>query len=831
MGEDSTTCADPSAFCLISCNVGCVQNGCELRNIAQNHELRFQFSEVVDPATVDFTTIVLKTSLGETPVGEFVAEGSMVTFLPGVRTVGATTFFGFQPNQEYILTLPGGPDAGLAVRSLNGRPLQSQFSCTLTASEGVLDIDGQPPTGELVTPANGMIVDPDAEFVVRFSELVDHSPFLNEPDGPGAPVRFSVVSSVDGTCQFGTDAQPVFGSVRLDDDIIGRFTSMTFTPDGVLPRGSCVVVELTPIVTDVAGTAAEPRQWVVRTDPAVEEGFIEETFDTPTMLDGARSGGVWGGGVASFLRLGGDGRHGDFLHTLGERDGATDEWVFDTDEPWVGDSSAYLRADEADGEYHFTRFIVPSGVTVRFTGSHAPIIHVRGECSIRGNVVCSGRDVQQYLDLRNQTSNQVGQSGGQPGPGGGFGGGGGTQCDGFGADPDFDGQNGSSVIVRAGHGYAGFAADTAGQGSTIEPSDGQSSSVMNQPGTVGASNVANGGGGGGFVTPGGEGFVVEVGQVTGWPFIAQIPVELAAGGAALPMLPPLAASSLDNFLVGGSGGGGGASHPFLGPSFLAGAAGAGGGGAIALRVGGDFTFWPSASIEARGGSAFRLTEDDVENNGYACPGGGGAGGSVLIQVLDESSASLRGTIDVRGGSGGAFISTDDGIRGHVEGGDGGDGFVRVETPSGVDSSSWEIAAFPAAIPESGGVLTDEDARGGFMSKYYSTGLAAPPRFKRYEVHAILDGIPVIYSDDPVLGVAATTGEAVEFFVQGIAFDPSTGVPVAGAEPTAWFGRVKSSTTEGAFADVARTGFRFQVVANHEFANTIEIDRVSVVFDF
>ena len=64
-------------------------------DIAQNEILILQFSDEVDPATVNPSTIRLRTASGELPVGEFFVNGNQVEFVPTLSISGGQTFFGF----------------------------------------------------------------------------------------------------------------------------------------------------------------------------------------------------------------------------------------------------------------------------------------------------------------------------------------------------------------------------------------------------------------------------------------------------------------------------------------------------------------------------------------------------------------------------------------------------------------------------------------------------------------------------------------------------------------------------------------------------------------
>ncbi|MCA8941432.1 MAG: hypothetical protein KDB80_02630, partial [Planctomycetes bacterium] len=150
-------------------------------------------------------------------------------------------------------------------------------------------------------------------------------------------------------------------------------------------------------------------------------GSVIEEFDDASHLDAQRSAGEWENGFGAFLAVGGDGRHGDFDHTLGQLvDG---EWVFHTDGVFPADPTSRAPTSAPDGVLHFTTFVVPDGVRVRFDGPNPLRLHVQGECRIDGELIFSGYDQPQFVDADAPgTFDRVGQAGSAGGPGGGPGG-------------------------------------------------------------------------------------------------------------------------------------------------------------------------------------------------------------------------------------------------------------------------------------------------------------------------------------------------------------------------------------------------------------------------
>src|SRR5262245_42742012 len=91
--DDGTgTIGGSQAFCVVSCNLGCGQVGCSITEIAQNQPITFVFNKPVDPASVNFTSIQIKTDTGEEPVGTFLVNDRSVTFAPDIQVVGNSSF-------------------------------------------------------------------------------------------------------------------------------------------------------------------------------------------------------------------------------------------------------------------------------------------------------------------------------------------------------------------------------------------------------------------------------------------------------------------------------------------------------------------------------------------------------------------------------------------------------------------------------------------------------------------------------------------------------------------------------------------------------------------
>ncbi len=850
---------DAKALCLNNCSLGCSSTGCLRTDIAQNENLVLYFSRDVDPASVTTSTIQLRTASGELPVGEFFVNGSRVEFVPTLLVSGGQTFFGFKPGETYTMTLPGGPTNPVTVRSTSGEPFKETLTCTLVANQGIVDHNGVPPSAVLVSPTSGQLGGAPLSTIIQleFNEMVDATPFLAATGGNG-PVTFSVrrTRSVGGgsarECDTGSVPVVLSGTSRLDFDPARGISVLTFRTNQDLSPNTCIEINITSSVADLSGKPAAPQTFLFLTQSVpLTDNDITEEFDNDNKLDQDVSSGQWAGGVATFGLIGGDGRHGTFSTDLGTDLGVINgkrTFLFNTNSTLI--PATNTRTGEAvsvsDGKYFFDRMVVPGDVRLRFTGNVPPQITVSGQIDIQGEIDIQG----QSLTTLPQNTQATGQLGGAAGIGGGAGGQGGDKCFGTGYLAAYDGRNGGNAGWLGGRAYATSSAGTGGRGSHVFPLDGLSGSLIYfQPTGVNYTpSAAAGGGGGGLYAAGGVGRVVTNNHndpVLGVPPRLDAMGPSAPGGSAVQFFPFPATSgstkSSVHFLVGGAGGGGAGGQATLciaalNPRIWApGGGGGGGGGAIALRSGDSLRLSALARIYANGGSA--ASASGVTATSSPSVGGGGSGGSVVLQ--SGRLADVAGLIDVRGGAGGVFNRSagslpPSGAAVQIAGGEGSAGFVRLEVP-GTPTTSLLANMLPAPTADNVAPLQELDDLVAFQSTWYSTGLPFGPEFAYYEIHATVDGVPVVYSDSTAIStVQAGIGSAVRVYFQNANLDLTTGLPAplsGEIDPTIrpWRTAVLSTGNVTGIASDGLNGFRFALVVDHTIATTVTIDKVKVVY--
>ena len=831
--ELNVSCDKGAGFCLASCNLGCSKSGCVITEIAPNSPLELVFSQEVDPSSCNAATVSIRTRSGRPPVGKIICSGNKISFEPSVKVSGGATSFGFKAGETYILSLPGGPENRLTLRSTSGDPLGSTITCELNVTKKIIDLDAQPPRVTRVIPKEDCNVGQGAIIVVEFSELIDIGPFQGATSATSPllyRIRTSRPSSRTGCnveCDPNSTPLVLEGIPRTATKMIDKQTSqgtvlvpvtqVVMKPSIQLPSEVCVEIEITSRVRDLSGKEALPGIYRFTTKASTQtEQTVIESFGNDQQMDKTLSSGSWGGGKALPGALGGNGYHGEFDVTDGKSlGGNVFEWI--TDGQVISKKNTVSGQDEMvkDGVFRFSSFTLPKGTTMLVSGSKPIRIFVRGEAVLDGTIRSNGGS-QGPHNARSVT----GQWGAWGGAGGGTGGRGGDAGDDGGHQSKFDGQNGDDVRLLPGH--TGNSVGTGGRGSKQYPIGGRLIDVTYCGlSAFFSAQVAAGGGGGGSWGPGGEGRVVVT--TNNCPHGPNSPGGKFFGLFPIPSTFPKGFTGLDHFLVGGSGGGGGGSHPFftakgsIKSDWRSGAGGCGGGGAIGLRIGGNLKSSSNSLVECLGGSGSSAAAPPP------APSGGGSGGSVVLQV--GGSATMGGMINVAGGVGG-FTNDTSVFQVHVVGGTGAPGFIRMEVPK--DPSAALLGnTNPPAGKDNVGLLKDSDKLVGSQSRWYPTRQVFPPKFMRYELEATIDNKKVVFSDDPTKGILADVGQAVRFWVQGAKVD-SNGRPDS-SSIKGWR-RVVGGTGPGKKLNQdAATGFRFMLIFDRNMATNIEVNKLTVYF--
>ena len=240
-------------------------------NVATSGNLGLTFSEVMDPATVNTDTFLLREQPGSKPVaGTVTYIGNIVSFNPKES---------LKPNTSYTATLTTG------AKDLAGNPFAADKTWTFItgASDGAGsgstgggggggssgggstaggsgNADTTPPTLSASNPVNAALnVFTNGKLAVTFSEVMDASS-LNS-------TTFSLV---------GPGQTPVLGSVTYAG------TTATFTPAANLAANTQFTATITNGVKDLSGNALAANQtWTFTTGSAIDTTAPTVNLSTP----------------------------------------------------------------------------------------------------------------------------------------------------------------------------------------------------------------------------------------------------------------------------------------------------------------------------------------------------------------------------------------------------------------------------------------------------------------------------------------------------------------------------------------------------------------------
>lgn len=249
---------------------------------ATNTVVRATFSDFMDAATLDVTTVILTDPTGIELSGAvtFDAPAREVTFDPDSDLLPSTTF-------TARITTGVTDDAG--------NPMATDHVWSFATAD-----NGSPPAMVLARPAEGDVcVLADAAIEARFDE----------------PLLPSSLSSTTVTVEDAGGAQ-IAGTIAFVDE------TLTFGPDVALNPGESYTVNLNNGITDIAGLPLAPESWSFTTEYAPEGTW---TAISPSGLGGREDhSAVWTG--SEMLIFGGHGGS-TFAHTIQLGfDPATDQW-------------------------------------------------------------------------------------------------------------------------------------------------------------------------------------------------------------------------------------------------------------------------------------------------------------------------------------------------------------------------------------------------------------------------------------------------------------------------------------------------------------------------
>ncbi|MEO6594384.1 MAG: hypothetical protein ABIP94_06495, partial [Planctomycetota bacterium] len=125
-------------------------------------------------------------------------------------------------------------------------------------------------------------------------------------------------------------------------------------------------------------------------------------------------------------------------------------------------------------------------------------------------------------------------------------------------------------------------------------------------------------------------------------------------------------------------------------------------------------------------------------------------------------------------------------------------------------------------------LVEKDGAVTFRSTFYSTNLLFGPEYARYEIHAIVDGVPMVFSDDPAVSNLPAQGTSVlRALFQSARLDLATLQPL---EIGPWRTSVRTvGSSQVGIASDGFNGFRFLILFDRTMAQTVTIDKVVIAY--
>lgn len=354
-----------------SCSLACTSGSeggqvvCSIVDVTENGEFSVLFSEPIDPASLNASSLqVTDVANGTAPDGfRFIdpLEPRRVIFRPAVSFETGISF-SFIRNRSYQFLVPGESqgDAGPFIRSVAGRPNQSRLSCSVSTSQGVVDsVPGNPivvvsadivqldDEGEPLLDANGEVVvqrqvigsdetDPvedvalNSAFYFEFNELMSLPTVANNQFMTSPYIAFELDGDGDLSTG-GPDRTPIEGSYSYSVDQENLTTSLLFQPiDGFSAASPdddqpvLIVIRIpdnvrdiaeNPVTTETGGGSLLAVPLRLAFDAVVLPDEDGEGFElgggSPLSLEAVNeTSAVWGNGSLAPGLTGGSGRHG-----------------------------------------------------------------------------------------------------------------------------------------------------------------------------------------------------------------------------------------------------------------------------------------------------------------------------------------------------------------------------------------------------------------------------------------------------------------------------------------------------------------------------------------
>jgi hypothetical protein len=146
---------------------------------------------------------------------------------------------------------------------------------------------------------------------------------------------------------------------------------------------------------------------------------------------------------------------------------------------------------------------------------------------------------------------------------------------------------------------------------------------------------------------------------------------------------------------------------------------------------------------------------------------------------------------------------------------------------------------PSSPPVANIDPADFDNEVAIRSTWYPASLLFPPDFVRYEIEAVIDGVDVLYSDNPnhsdptFGGLAHGPTSPIQFTVQGAQLEYDATQKLVPKPNTAigpfrkYVGSAPANSGDKALSDDGATGYRFELALDRSLGKSVEIKAITV----
>ena len=388
-GSSSDSGSSISEFGVSVCSLGCNGNSFSTSTHAANQDITFTFNDVVDPSSVNFSSIsIVDKATGVTPTGSFIVNGKVVIFQPSLSQSSSGTLFGFLADATYRVRVLDDASSN-AVAAVSGRLNQTFITGDITIIAPVDLVPGPP---SLIEVSPDPIVVPttrDYSIVLTFGDLMNTLPMANPETGESTQISMVVVDAAAGT----EIAMPGIFTSELDRSSL--LTTVTFTPSVPYPGSNSgsrfLRMSVSQQISDFGGNLlANPGATnfslpsIIQAPGALSEAFLdgsqEDSLGSTASLWAANAGSLTSGfnPVTKLHRGGGSGVLGSFVAASGLQTLNTNG---DPNFPseLLGEDVGVLG-----GFYPFSEIQIPSGSRIEASGANPLRLFSQGRILVDG---------------------------------------------------------------------------------------------------------------------------------------------------------------------------------------------------------------------------------------------------------------------------------------------------------------------------------------------------------------------------------------------------------------------------------------------------------------